>query len=109
MQLSERAGLPPVSGVPPNPDVLTLCQEPHRRGRTGRCMSRASQDRVAPSAEIISLPVQKASLQAKLVLGLLVAVAVVSYIDRQIFSVLAQSIKKDLGLADAELGFLYGT
>ena len=32
-----------------------------------------------------------------------------SFIDRQILSILAQDIKTDLGIGDAELGLLYGT
>ncbi|WP_353217601.1 MFS transporter [Sandarakinorhabdus sp.] len=43
------------------------------------------------------------------VLALLVLVYVMNFIDRQILSILAEDIKRDLGLTDAELGFLYGT
>ena len=43
------------------------------------------------------------------VLGLLAAAYAVNFIDRQIISVLALDIKRDLGLTDADLGFLYGT
>ena len=32
-----------------------------------------------------------------------------NFIDRQIISILAQDIKHDLNLADAQIGFLYGT
>ena len=46
---------------------------------------------------------------AKYVLGLLVLVYAMNFIDRQILSILAEDIKRDLGLSDAELGFLYGT
>lgn len=46
---------------------------------------------------------------AKYVLGLLVLVYAVNFIDRQILSILAEDIKRDLHLTDAELGFLYGT
>ncbi len=42
-------------------------------------------------------------------LGLLMAVYIVNVIDRQIISILAQDIKVDLGITDADLGFLYGT
>lgn len=43
------------------------------------------------------------------VLALMVLVYVMNFIDRQILSILAEDIKRDLGLTDAELGFLYGT
>ena len=43
------------------------------------------------------------------VLGLLVVVYALNFIDRQIISVLALDLKRDLHLTDADLGFLYGT
>jgi MFS family permease len=43
------------------------------------------------------------------VLGVLFLVYVLNFIDRQVPSILAQDIKADLGLSDAQLGFLYGT
>ncbi|WP_426165529.1 spinster family MFS transporter [Sandarakinorhabdus sp. DWP1-3-1] len=46
---------------------------------------------------------------AKYVLGLLVLVYAMNFIDRQILAILAEDIKRDLGLSDADLGFLYGT
>jgi MFS family permease len=46
---------------------------------------------------------------ARYVLAVLVLVYVFNFIDRQILSILAEEIKADLGLADAEIGFLYGT
>ncbi|MXP00148.1 MFS transporter [Altererythrobacter xixiisoli] len=42
-------------------------------------------------------------------LGVLFLVYLVNFIDRQILSILANDIKADLGLDDADLGFLYGT
>jgi MFS family permease len=42
-------------------------------------------------------------------LGVLVLVYVVNFVDRQIVSILAQDIKRDLHLTDAQIGFLYGT
>jgi MFS family permease len=42
-------------------------------------------------------------------LALLAAANVLNYLDRQIVSILAQSIKTDLKLDDAQLGFLLGT
>lgn len=43
------------------------------------------------------------------VLSILVLVYVFNFVDRQILSILANDIKRDLGLDDAYLGFLYGT
>jgi MFS family permease len=43
------------------------------------------------------------------VLLVLTLVYVFNFIDRNILAILAQSIKADLGLSDAQLGFLYGT
>jgi MFS family permease len=42
------------------------------------------------------------------VLGVLVVVYILNFIDRQILSILAVDIKADLGLDDADLGFLGG-
>jgi MFS family permease len=39
----------------------------------------------------------------------LVLVYAINFIDRQIISILAQDIKHDLNLKDAQIGFLYGT
>lgn len=43
------------------------------------------------------------------VLTLLVVVYALNFVDRQILSVLAVDLKRDLDLTDADLGFLYGT
>jgi MFS family permease len=42
-------------------------------------------------------------------LGVLFVVYLVNFVDRQILSILANDIKADLDLTDADLGFLYGT
>jgi MFS family permease len=42
-------------------------------------------------------------------LFVLVLVYIVNFVDRQIISILAQDIKKDLHVDDAQIGFLYGT
>ena len=39
----------------------------------------------------------------------LVIVYVFNFIDRQIITILAEEIKADLGISDAQIGFLYGT
>ena len=46
---------------------------------------------------------------AKYVLFVLVIVYIFNFIDRQILSILAEDIKADLGISDADIGFLYGT
>lgn len=51
----------------------------------------------------------RASGYAWYALILFVIVYVFNFIDRQIVSILAESIKADLKLDDAEIGFLYGT
>ena len=42
-------------------------------------------------------------------LGVLLLVYTINFIDRQVLGILAQDIKRDLGVSDADLGFLYGT
>ncbi|WP_428028317.1 MFS transporter [Altererythrobacter sp.] len=42
-------------------------------------------------------------------LSVLVLIYVLNFVDRQILSILANDIKADLNLSDADLGFLYGT
>ncbi len=42
-------------------------------------------------------------------LGVLFVVYLVNFVDRQILSILANDIRADLGINDAQLGFLYGT
>ena len=46
---------------------------------------------------------------AHYVLVVLVIVYVFNFIDRNILSILAEDIKADLGVTDAQMGFLYGT
>ncbi|MEL7751389.1 hypothetical protein [Citromicrobium bathyomarinum] len=42
-------------------------------------------------------------------LGIFAVVHALNFIDRQIISVLALDLQRDLGLSEADLGFLYGT
>ncbi len=46
---------------------------------------------------------------AHYVLFVLVIVYFFNFVDRQILSILAEDIKADLGITDAQMGFLYGT
>jgi MFS family permease len=54
-------------------------------------------------------PAAASDRYARYVLGVLVVVYVFNFLDRQILSILAERIRADLGVGDAELGFLYGT
>lgn len=54
-------------------------------------------------------PPETGGRYAKYVLAVLVIVYIFNFIDRQILSILAEEIKADLGISDAEIGFLYGT
>lgn len=51
---------------------------------------------------------QAASGYSWYVLGVLVVVYILNFIDRQILAILAVDIKRDLGLTDGDLGFLGG-
>jgi len=46
---------------------------------------------------------------ANYVLAILFLVYVLNFVDRQILSILAKDVKRDLGLDDADIGFLFGT
>ncbi|HEX8257260.1 MAG TPA: MFS transporter [Allosphingosinicella sp.] len=59
----------------------------------------------APAAH----PPIRAGAYAWYALGLLVLVYALNFIDRHILSILAEDIKADLKLHDAQIGFLYGT
>lgn len=60
-----------------------------------------------PVGEPVEAPV--GGRYSKYVLGVLLVVYVFNFIDRQIISILAEEIKADLGISDADIGFLYGT
>jgi MFS family permease len=53
-------------------------------------------------------PLPEASGYSWYVLGVLVVVYILNFIDRQILSILAVDIKADLGLTDGDMGFLGG-
>jgi MFS family permease len=54
-------------------------------------------------------PVKPDSAYSRYALVVLVVVYVFNFLDRQILSILAEDIKADLGVSDAQIGFLYGT
>ncbi len=73
-------------------------------------MPRADQGRAGLSEDKTAAPEQdRVDPYSWYVLGILVLVYVLNFVDRQILSILANDIKHDLGLTDAYLGFLYGT
>ncbi|HEX4735962.1 MAG TPA: MFS transporter [Allosphingosinicella sp.] len=61
------------------------------------------------AGESIDTPRAGAGRYGWYVLLVLTLVYVVNFVDRQIVSILAQDIKADLHLDDAQIGFLYGT
>jgi MFS family permease len=63
-----------------------------------------------PAAGGASAPAARAGgAYANYLLAVLVLVYVLNFLDRQIITILAEDIKADLGVSDAEIGFLYGT
>lgn len=56
-----------------------------------------------------SPPVAKTSPYSWYVLFLLFLVYALNFIDRQVLTILAPHIRRDLGLSHADIGFLYGT
>ncbi len=59
-------------------------------------------------SETAPVPEPKATGYSWYVLSVLVVVYILNFIDRQIISILAVDIKADLGLTDADMGFLGG-
>jgi MFS family permease len=62
----------------------------------------------APAPEAAA-PRSRITVYAWYALFVLFLVYVINFVDRQIISILAQDIKHDLHLQDAQIGFLYGT
>ena len=54
-------------------------------------------------------PMHRVTGYAWYALAVFVLVYALNFIDRQVLSILAESVKKDFDLDDAQLGFLYGT
>ncbi len=69
-----------------------------------------SDEATTESAETPDAPEDRADgAYRHYVLGVLVIVYMFNFIDRNILSILAEDIKADLGVTDAQMGFLYGT
>ncbi len=65
--------------------------------------------RIAPPSDTPKAMPPVGGAYANYVLFVLVLVYAINFIDRQILGILAEDLKADLGLSDADLGFLYGT
>lgn len=64
----------------------------------------------APADTALPAPAGRAAQRAaRFALGVLVAVYFLNWVDRHILSILAERIRADVGIEDADLGFLYGT
>ena len=72
-------------------------------------MTSAPQPEPKPGKSETSASAAIGGRYANYVLGVLVLVYVFNFLDRQILSILNEEIKADLGLSDAQMGFLYGT
>lgn len=66
-------------------------------------------DSPSAAATAPAAPGMRAGAYAWYVLAVLVVIYILNFMDRQILSILAEDIKVDLKLDDAQLGFLYGT
>lgn len=66
----------------------------------------ADSETAAPQSAPVAAP--KATGYSWYVLSVLVIVYILNFIDRQILSILAVDIKRDLGLTDSDMGFLGG-
>ncbi len=72
-------------------------------------MATATPEAAAPDNSSPACKQQVGSRYSWYVLALMVLVYFVNFVDRQIISILAEDIKKDLQVSDAQIGFLYGT
>lgn len=71
---------------------------------------RGTEDAQQPnSKEEPNLPDPPSRRYSNYVLVVLILVYVFNFVDRQILSILAEDIKADLGLSDADIALLYGT
>lgn len=63
----------------------------------------------SPQAAPQNAPEPAAGPYAWYVLGVLVLVYILNFIDRQVLTILADDLKRDLAISDSDFGFLYGT
>ena len=95
--------------------VAPLCCSASHKARWRKQPDRESDVRVTAEGENSNVvlqepeaPLPEASSYSWYVLMVLVVVYILNFIDRQILSILAVDIKADLGLTDADMGFLGG-
>ena len=95
--------------------VAPLCCSASPKARWRRQPDRESDVRMTAEGENSNVvlqepeaPLPEASSYSWYVLMVLVVVYILNFIDRQILSILAVDIKADLGLTDADMGFLGG-
>src|SRR4051794_17737532 len=106
--MSARSSATAPGGSTPSPDgndaaVPAAASELKKNiTKGGRAVAQTELQRSAPPAE----PIRR---YAFLALAVLTASSFLNFLDRQIVSILAQAIKADLQLNDAQLGFLLGT
>jgi len=72
-------------------------------------MRDVDQIETADGAVVASATHRVGGRYAHYVLAVLILVYIFNFIDRNILSILAEDIKSDLGISDAQMGFLYGT
>src|SRR5262245_54285214 len=82
----------------------SCCERRARSGVTREAASRSVESSAAPSSAR-----RPSAGQAWYTLGLLIVCYLFNQVDRNILSMVADDIKRDLGLSDARIGFLYGT
>lgn len=63
---------------------------------------------VAPATALLAHRPYPKPVYAWLVIGILILASILSFIDRQIVAIVADSMKADLGIGDAQIGLLYG-
>src|SRR5678816_558073 len=69
-------------------------------------MTEAVNPGAAPAATAEAMPFTRA--YTRYAMGLLLAIYIVNFLDRQVVNILAEPIKNDLGLADWQLGLMSG-
>lgn len=62
-----------------------------------------------PQADAGETPTPESDRYGYYVLGVLMLVYALNFIDRQLITILAPDLKRDLGISDSDFGFLYGT
>src|SRR5262249_5383706 len=91
------------SGVTPRTKHDGECRSKRERSLAARAIA------ATRHGPIPRPPAPASERQARYVLSVLVLVYVFNFLDRQILAILAERIRFDLNVTDAELGFLYGT